>query len=75
MGALCALPGNYTPHNTTQHNTEKVSTGKKSRRYNLMACLTLTSAIDELIHSLRLESFPCGRGSWVSAAVPNTARS
>ncbi|XP_058231359.1 leucine-rich repeat-containing protein 43-like [Hemibagrus wyckioides] len=30
---------------------------------SLMACYTLTSAIDKLIHSLCLESFPCGRGS------------
>ncbi|MCJ8746742.1 hypothetical protein PDJAM_G00145080 [Pangasius djambal] len=29
-----------------------------------MASRTLTSAIDKLIHSLCLESFPCGRGSW-----------
>ncbi|XP_046697456.1 leucine-rich repeat-containing protein 43-like isoform X1 [Silurus meridionalis] len=29
-----------------------------------MACHTLTSAIDKLVHSLCLESFPCGRGSW-----------
>ncbi|XP_072520921.1 leucine-rich repeat-containing protein 43-like [Salminus brasiliensis] len=30
----------------------------------LMACQTLTSAIDKLIHSLCLENYPCGRGSW-----------
>ncbi|XP_017306835.1 leucine-rich repeat-containing protein 43 [Ictalurus punctatus] len=31
---------------------------------SLMACRTLTSAIDKLVHSMCLESFPCGRGSW-----------
>ncbi|XP_053336616.1 leucine-rich repeat-containing protein 43-like [Clarias gariepinus] len=34
-----------------------------------MTYCTLTSAIDELVHSLCLESFPCDRGSWLKPSL------